>query len=255
MPKLLHLKIIGKGRPLIMLHGWGWHSGIWQPLVSQLAERFQLFLIDLPGFGKSPLLSADYKIEDISAALLDLAPPEAIWAGWSLGGMIAWYIALHHPERVTHLITIASSPKWVSTENWPGISPESLEKFSELLLHDYQKTLQEFLELQLRGAPKNSELADTLQKQIITSPQTISALSGGLQLLRELDLRSDLANIQCPALHLFGSNDTLVPVSVIEKIQPLPHALFSIIPRAGHIPFLSHRDIFLQRVREFLSYS
>lgn len=254
MSKSLHLEIIGKGRPLIMLHGWGWHSGIWQPLVSQLAENFQLFLIDLPGFGKSPLLSADYKIEHISAALLDLTPPEAIWAGWSLGGMIAWYIALHNPECVTHLVTIASSPKWVSTENWPGISPATLEKFSQLLMRDHQKTLQDFLELQLRGAPKNPELVETLQKQMVRSSHIVPALSGGLQLLRELDLRADLTKIQCPGLHLFGSHDTLVPVSIIEKIQPLlPQGTCSIIPRAGHIPFLSHPDIFLQRVRAFLS--
>jgi len=254
MAKHLHLEIIGKGRPFILLHGWGWNSSIWQPLIPQLAENFQLFLLDLPGFGKSPLITSNYQIEEIVSALLEITPAQAIWAGWSLGGMIAWYIALHYPQRVTNLITIASSPKFVCAENWPGIPAKTLEKFSQLLTQNYQKTLQEFLELQLRGSPKSAEWMETLQQKIITpSPHMITALLGGLKLLRELDLRWELTQMQCRSLHLFGSNDTLIPVSIAEKIQPLlPQGKSIVIKKSGHLLFLSQSEIFLQCVQEFL---
>jgi pimeloyl-[acyl-carrier protein] methyl ester esterase len=159
---------------------------------------------------------------------------------------------LYHPERVTRLITIASSPKWVSALDWPGISTETLEKFSQLLMSDYRKTLEDFLELQLRGAPKNSEIIHTLYKQIKLDNE--NALMGGLTLLRTLDLRSELNIMQCPSLHIFGSNDTLVPIGVVKKIESLlPHGKFNIFRRAGHIPFLSHQDIFINEVFAFLS--
>ncbi len=242
----LNLRVIGKGPPLVMLHGWGWHSGIWQPLVPYLAEKFQLFLVDLPGFGQSPLLSPHYSITEITNLLLAITPPHSIWLGWSLGGMIAWHIAIHHPERVSQLITVASSPKFMSTPDWPGVAPHTIEKFANSLVQNYQITLEEFLELQLRGSPKNQVLLTELRKQITTSSHTTPALLGSLGLLRDMDLRAELTKMQCPSLHLFGSHDTLVPVKVAKLIQPaLLHGKCAIIKRAGHIPFLSQMKLFL----------
>jgi pimeloyl-[acyl-carrier protein] methyl ester esterase len=250
----INIKITGKGQPLVLLHGWGWHSGIWTPLVPQLAENFQLFLVDLPGFGKSPLLTADYKIETIAALLLENTPLDAHWLGWSLGGMIAWHIAIHHPTQVRRLITVASSPKFVREKNWPGVSPDTLAKFSHLLTEDYQHTLSDFLELQLRGAPKQPELITELKNQISLATTSLSALLNSLGLLQTLDLRSELKNMNCPSLHLFGSHDTLVPAAISQLIQPhLQQGKCEIIPRSGHMPFLSHRDIFLETICTFLS--
>ncbi|MEO8963089.1 MAG: alpha/beta fold hydrolase, partial [Gammaproteobacteria bacterium] len=211
MTNTLHLKIIGNGRPLIMLHGWGWSSDIWQSLVPYLAEEFQLFLIDLPGFGKSPLVTENYDITAISELLCEITPENALWLGWSLGGMMAWYIAIHHPTRVSRLITVASSPKFVSAENWPGVSLPTLDKFSSSLLFNQQKVLQDFLELQLRGSNRHPELLQSLQNQISAVKTSVPALMGGLNLLRDLDLRSQISDITCPALHVFGSHDMLVP--------------------------------------------
>jgi pimeloyl-[acyl-carrier protein] methyl ester esterase len=103
MSDQLLINRIGKGNPLILLHGWGWHSGIWQPLIPQLADYFELFLIDLPGFGKNASFDTSYDIEAIANQLFQVVPEQATWLGWSLGGMIAWWVALHHPTKVTRL--------------------------------------------------------------------------------------------------------------------------------------------------------
>ncbi len=244
MPKsnTLHCEIIGSGKPLILLHGWGWNSAIWQPIIPQLAESFQLFLIDLPGCGKSPLLSKDYTIEEIATQLFAVVPEQASWLGWSLGGMIAWWIALHYPEKVNRLITVASTPKFVADPNWPGIQPSVLDQFKSALIHDYQQTLNDFLDLQLRGAEKRHELLLGLQTQLLQGPTpAISALLGGLELLKNLDLRPHLTKKICPSIHLFGSHDTLVPKDVTLLLTD-HHC--ETIHRAGHIPFLTHTDIF-----------
>ncbi len=252
MTNSLHVDVIGKGYPLIMLHGWGWNSTIWEPLIPQLSEKFQLFLIDLPGFGKSSFLSTDYDMPHLKERLLEVTPDKGYWLGWSLGGMIAWYVALSHPERVTRLMTVASSPKFVAGDNWPGVSLPTLEKFSCMLQENYQKTLLEFLELQLRGAPRNKELFVELKSQILLTPHTLAALTSGLTLLQDLDLRTTLAKQQCKSLHLFGSHDTLVPVRVTEKIQALSsQADCLVIPKSGHMPFLSQQSVFVEAVERF----
>lgn len=250
----LHIKTIGNGQPLIFLHGWGWHSAIWQPLIPLLAADFQLWLIDLPGFGKSPVLTNDYTIENIATQLLANVPEKSAWLGWSLGGVIASFIAVHYPNQISHLITVASSPKFVRDTNWPGVDKETLEKFSELLITSHKKTLSDFLELQLRGSPKKEELFLQLQHTFFRENLTeLPALFGGLALLQNTDLRNQLISIQCPQLHIFGGLDTLVPTTVAALVPDFaPQARCEIIKRTGHMPFLTHPEIFIDLVNQFL---
>lgn len=247
----LHIDIHGKGHPLIMLHGWGWHSGIWQPLLPQLQRKYQVFLIDLPGFGKSPALSNGYHFENIVPLLLEIAPPEAAWLGWSLGGLFAMWIAIYFPERVSHLITIASTPCFVRKENWPGIENATLEKFSQLLSLDHRKTLLDFLELQLRGSSQREQLFAELTP--LLSPADQSSLCGALQLLQNTDLRSELKKISCESLHIFGQLDTIVPSRIAPSLSSmLPQSRSSIIRHTGHMPFLTHTKDVLDLVDGFL---
>lgn len=250
----LHIEILGQGTPLVMLHGWGWDSGIWQPILQLLENNHQLYLVDLPGFGKSPLVTKEYYFEEWVPQLLQQVPPQAAWLGWSLGGLVALWTAIHYPQNVTHLITITSSPRFVRDQDWPGIEPATLDKFIQLVTLDYQSTLRDFLELQLRGSPNRKTLLSTLQQSIVTAQQASPlALHKSLKLLREIDLRADLANIHCPSLHIFGSLDTIVPAKIAEIITPLlPNGQCKIIPRTGHMPFLTHPDIFIDTLNQFL---
>ena len=250
----LHVEIIGQGKPLILLHGWGWHSGIWQPLIPHLTEKFQLFLLDLPGFGKSHDHSANYFLPDISAAILKVVPPKAHWLGWSLGGMIAWHIAIHFPERVERLITVASSPKFLQAEHWPGVDPVVLAKFARHLQQDQRKTLLDFLELQLRGSPHHASLLAQLKPIFLQTEFATNVLQASLKLLQQIDLRADLQNMVMPSLHIFGSHDTLVPNDIADKIKPLlSQGEYSIIQKSGHLPFLSHQEHFLTVLQDFLN--
>lgn len=252
MTNLLHLNVIGKGSPLILLHGWGSHSGIWSPLIPHLADKFQLFIPDLPGFGKSPVLTEHYTFEALVPYLFERVPPKAMWLGWSLGGLFAWWVAIHYPEKVSRLITVAASPKFVSAENWPGIPVATLEKFATALTSHCQTTLNDFLALQLRGSPNQEALLMELQEQF-THPD-ISALLGGLALLRTTDLRADLSKVSIPSLHIFGSLDKIVPVSVANDLQPLlRNGNCEVIQRAGHMPFLTQQEKFLACLRNYFT--
>jgi pimeloyl-[acyl-carrier protein] methyl ester esterase len=248
MTKNIYLEVIGTGKPLVLLPGWGWHSGIWKPLIPQLAEHYQLFLIDFPGYGKSPLTLTDYSFESIANLIFSVVPEEADWLGWSLGGMLAWWVAIHHPAKIRHLTTVASSPRFVADTDWPGVTIATLEKFSASLVTNYEKTLVDFLELQSRGSPNIQMLFTTLKEIIFAEKKPeLAALQGGLKLLQETDLRLQVKNIRCPSLHLFGNLDMLVPAKIAELIQP---ELFAgecvILKPSGHIPFLSQEGRFLE---------
>lgn len=249
MMNKLHVTIVGKGPPLVLLHGWGWHSGIFFPLVPYLAEKFQLFLIDLPGFGNSSLSLENYTFENVASLLFEHVPSKASWLGWSLGGLIAWWIAIHYPEKVTQLITVASTPKFTAAPEWPGVAEHTLEKFSHNLTQNYRGTLEDFLALQLRGSHQPNLIRELQDQIILTPPSALPALQKSLSLLQESDLRGELNNIIVPSIHFFGSIDTLVPVKIVNHLQEkMPAERCIIIKRAGHLLFLSHREEFLSYV-------
>ena len=87
----LHVETAGNGPPLVLLHGWAMHSGIWGPLVGRLARRFRVHAVDLPGHGHSPL-AGSFTLEGASTAVATSIPFDAgplTVFGWSLGGLIA----------------------------------------------------------------------------------------------------------------------------------------------------------------------
>ena len=108
----LHIDIQGSGAPLVLLHGWAMHGGVFAPLVARLADRFELHIVDLPGHGRSrdstvPLAPAAV-VEAIAARV-----PVAPWLGWSLGGMFALRAAATLPARVPGLVMVCSAPRFV----------------------------------------------------------------------------------------------------------------------------------------------
>jgi len=104
----LHAEASGRGRPLVLLHGWGFHSGIWGGLAERLARGRRLIRVDLPGHGHSAdsdFASLDGLVDDIAAAI----PDEALVAGWSLGGLAALRLATRHRAKVRALALIAET--------------------------------------------------------------------------------------------------------------------------------------------------
>jgi pimeloyl-[acyl-carrier protein] methyl ester esterase len=105
-PKL-YINTLGNGQDIVLLHGWGVNSAVFEPLKQALSE-YRVHYVDLPGFGNSDPIEGD--IHDWVAALATQLPDNAIWLGWSLGGLVATQVALTFPTKIKALITVASSP-------------------------------------------------------------------------------------------------------------------------------------------------
>lgn len=242
----------GSGVPLVLLHGWGWHSSIWQPIVPELAKHFRVILVDLPGFGKSPLFDNEYTLENIARQIINIFPMPAHWLGWSMGGLVTSWIAAHYPHFVKKHILVTSTPCFIQAENWPGISLSILNDFSHNLMVNCEQILNNFLLLQVKGSAKPRELIRQLRAKLFEFEPNLAALQYGLALLRQTDLR-ETRIAKNPSLYIFGNNDALVPVAVREAIQLLsPDSYFSIIKEASHLPFLSHPKEFLTLILDFI---
>lgn len=232
---------------LVLVHGWGMSSGVWEALPRASTARVRLHPIELPGHGEHPLRPPCQGGSDLlgawANACLEAAPRQAVWLGWSLGGLVALAAALRSPERIRGLILMTATPRFTRAPDWPAAMPaETLARFHEGLVADPAGTLARFLALQVRGSDQARETLRRLRQDLASRPPpNPTALALGLGLLRDQDLRPDLRRLRVPSLWLFGSHDSLVPAAVAEDIEHLlPQAETQVITGAAHAPFLSH---------------
>lgn len=240
---------------LVLLHGWGMQSSLWEGLPETLEQRIESHALNLPGHGGADFDPGWWSLSHWADQCLQQAPEQAIWWGWSLGGLVAMQAALQAPKRVRALILMGSTPRFTQAADWRCAMPEAtLDGFAEGLSADVRGTLERFLGLQVRGSEAGRETLRTLRARLEGAPDPEpSALKQGLELLREEDLRGPLPDLSLPTLWLFGERDTLVPVEVAERVALLqPEARVEIIPGAAHAPQLSHPDAVADAVARFL---
>lgn len=253
---LLHTETHGNGADLFLIHGWGLHGGVWQPVVDALQDHYRLTVVDLPGHGHSPLPAGGFDLDHLSQLLRDSAPAKAVWIGWSLGGMAAFNAARHWPQRIDKVTMVAAQPQFIQSDDWPHATPgDSLALFTESLVNHTAQTLKRFLGLQVRGTADEREQLRDIRHMVDSRPHPrVEALRLGLEILRSAKLRPQLRELRRPLQLIFGGRDMLVPVAAAKAIQPLvPKARIDILPQAGHIPFLSHTNDFLNPLQEFIS--
>ena len=251
----LKVETTGQGRDLVLVHGWGMNAGVWASLVALLAPGFRVTVMELPGHGDSDYDAALNSLDDWSNCLLNAAPERAAWLGWSLGGQLAMNAALSAPERVSALILMASTPRFVLGEGWPhALSPDIFLQFSERLLADPAATLSRFLAIQVLGTEQERETLKQLKQamQHRREPRA-EALADGLRLLLETDLRPAVADLRPPTLWMLGSRDALVPRGLAEVLPQLqPSAEVRLLDKAAHALFLSHPQACRRLMQDFL---
>ena len=253
MTSLFNWHSEGQGPDLVLIHGWGMNTGVWQDVIPQLSQHYCVHWCDLPGYGDNATIVAP-SLTDIVNVLLAQAPAHAVWLGWSLGGIIASQVALTAPQRVTQLITVASSPCFMSRTDWMGIQPRVLANFQTQLVTDFALTIERFLVLQALGSQTAKEDIRQLKAAVLSRPQPqLAALTLGLELLENIDLRQSLTALSQPWLRLYGRLDALVPI----KTEPVlsaqyPQSQHYVFANASHAPFISHLDEFITVIKTFI---
>lgn len=251
----LRVEVIGSGPPLVLLHGWAMHGGIFAPLVDALRDRRTLHVVDLPGHGHNRDCGVPLTLEACAQAVLD-AVPDAPWCGWSLGGLIALHAASKQPQRIPALAMICATPKFVMAEDWPqGMPREVFEGFATGLRDDWRGTIDRFIALEAFGSDHMREELRILRDAVLARGEPAThVLAEGLHTLEDSDLRSALPTLQMPSLWIGGRRDKLVnPQAMRISAELAPEARFVQVEHAGHAPFLTHADEVAEAVLGFLA--
>ena len=253
-PANLHIESTGTGPNLVLLHGWGMHGAVWQPLVKKLSKIFTLHLVDLPGMGLSRPIEP-FHLYVAAEKIAEMLPAHADIVGWSLGGQVAMRIAIDHPDLVRRLVLVGTTPCYVNKSDWnAGIEPDVFNRFADNINTDYHKTMTQFLTLQCMGDKDARATVKLLRKKFAERPvPTSQTLQKALNILLETDLRAEVAQLRKPTLLIHGDRDTLAPVQAAHwMMQNLPTGFLRVIAGASHAPFLSHQEQFIESVVQFL---
>lgn len=244
----------GNAPDLVLLHGWGLHSIVWDDIMPGLLRHFRVTVIDLPGMGQSPLPNDHYDLDFLVDQVASVMPEHAHLMGWSLGGLVALRLAERLPRRVFSVVTACTSPRFTRGDDWPAaMPPEILAKFAEIFDEDQEGTLIRFLALNCKGAMTQKDDIRKLREILYFCGLPAGrALREGLKILRDTDMRAELHNLDVPLMMLFGETDNLVPAAVMADIEKLaPDIRLALQQGVSHVPFVSAPEVYLQAVMDF----
>ena len=265
--QVVHVRDVGPRQdpsPIVLIHGTGASLHTWEGWVQALQGRRRVITFDLPGFGLTGPFSGryapdDYRGDTYARFVLDLLDvlkvPRAVLGGNSLGGEVAWRVAVMAPQRVERLVLVDASG--------PDFEPESvplgfliartpgLNRLTEQLL---PRALVAASVANVYGDPQRltPELVDRYFELTLREGNR-RALGIRLRQFVRGEHAERIGTIRQPTLILWGGRDRLIPPSVGRTFQAsIPGSRLVVFDELGHVPHEEDPARTVEAVRAFL---
>jgi 2-hydroxy-6-oxonona-2,4-dienedioate hydrolase len=257
----------GRGRPVLLLHGFAGHLELFGRIVGPLAAAAEVHAIDLIGHGLTGKPSCQYSIAtyvDHVRAYMDavgLARMDVV--GQSLGGWIAARIAVDHPASVDRLVLSCPGGTHLNAEAMAGLSERTLAAVRSTDPEETRRRLEFVL---LNSADVTEELVEV--RHFMYRQDDFQAIVERLNELQEPQFRisqllttEDLARVHAPTLVIWTSGLTS-PTSGEDRWpasegqfwqEHIPGAHLEVIGPCGHAPAWEQPQRFFELVRDFLA--
>ena len=256
MNKILHSKILGEGKPLIILHGLFGMLDNWQALAKEFACFFETHIIDLRNHGRSfhanqhnyELMSEDL-LSYLNANNLD----EVYLIGHSMGGKVAMTFACMYPESVEKLVVVDIAPKYYPPHHQEILRGlNAVEQAKIKSRKDADQILSQYF--------SESAMRQFLLKNLYWRSSTELAFKFNLKVLSDQienvgqALHSD-ALFDRPTLFIVGQSSNYIKETDVELIEShFPDFEIVEIPNSGHWVHAENPDQFFDKVSRFLIY-
>ena len=244
-------KRVGRGPPLVFVHGAAEDGRIWQPQLDALADEFTVIAWDEPGAGRSSDVPSNFGLADyancLAAVIEALALGPAHVAGLSWGGTLAQELYRHHPRLVATLILVDTYA------GWKGSLPAEEVRARVAGARQMLATPADAFDPTLPGLFAGDPPVDfvPLLNEIAADVRPDS-LKTQLLVMADADQRDLLAHIAVATLLIWGELDARSPLSVAHQFeQAIPDTTLVVIPDCGHVSNLERPEQFNNAVRDF----
>ena len=256
--KLVYLEA-GSGTPILFIHGFCGNAFNWSEVFGPLSKNYHVIVPDLPGYGKSGCLPQKEKqimlwYADFLAEFLDkLGVKKAVVVGNSMGGSIAVWMAVRHPDKVDKLVLEdAAGLKGGKLGLFKGVAEMTPASQTISMIHaifptdpatEAKSPVSEQKRVEVSEARYNSDLAPCSSKIM-----KWSVVSMGKNVTEPV-----LGKIAAPTLIIWGSNDDLLPVATAEKFHAkIPGSRVEIIDGGVHTPMQWRPEAFIKVLEAFI---
>ena len=239
--------VVGEGKPVLALHGWGGSIRSFAPVAERLSvQGYQVHMLDLPGFGQSDLPPQPWGVPEyarfVVAYLDDSDLGRVSFLGHSFGGRIGLVLAADYPGRVDKMVLADSAGIRV-----PLSARQQVRNF---LARSARRTLE-----QLRLDGWRDRLRDGYNRRYASEDYlTAGPLRETFVLVIEQDLTSYAERVQAPTVLIWGDQDTETPLWQGQRLeQIMPDAGLVVFKGAGHFAYLESLNDYVRIVDHFLS--
>jgi 3-oxoadipate enol-lactonase len=244
----------GNGFPVIFLHGFPHHRGLWAPQLASLSSQARCIALDLRGFGEStvaPPYSMDQYADDVAAFMDNLRIDRAVICGLSMGGYVAFSMWRRHRSRI-HALVLADTKASADTE-------EGREKRRAMAQMARERGTTAVADATITGmvGKHTRETSPLIVDQVyrILAKAPVAGVVGALEALREReDSTLTLNTIDVLTLIIVGEDDVLTPVADSEAMhRAIYGSRLQVLAHAGHVSNLERPAAFNHVLSEFLA--
>ena len=216
-------RTVGNGRPLVLIHGFAEDGDIWKNQIEFLKDHFQLIIPDLPGSGKSEMIT-DMSIESMAEVIKEiitlelqkfpLQGAEGVWAdgvclaGHSMGGYITLAFAERYPDMLSSLALVHSSA-FADSEEKKANRQKSIEFVKKNGAHEFLKAVIADLFSETWSANNNETVEEQIKKSRSFTDEAIIQYYQAM--INRPDRTAVLKNFNKPILFIIGEHDKAVP--------------------------------------------
>ena len=257
-----NVRVSGNGdRPIVFVHGFGCDQMMWRYVVPAFTQEYQTVVFDLVGSGKSDLSAFDLErysnlngyARDISEVIEALELWNVVLVGHSVSAILCAIAAINEPNRFSHLIMVAPSPRYINDlPNYVGgFEREDIDEMFDLMDKNYMGWASFLAPVTMKNEDE-PELAAELEASFcstdpITARTFATATFYG-------DNRQQLLQVPIPCLVMQCADDSIAPEEVGEYVhQHLPQSTLVKMNATGHCPHLSHPQETIALIRNYLN--
>lgn len=249
---IVHYEVYGRGRPVILLHGWLGSWGLWQETMAYLGRYYRTYALDFWGFGKSGKKRETYDVQDfvglVDQFMEQLGIFNAPLVGHSMGGTVSLSVAIQYPHRVRKVVIVGSPvvgsslalPLKFAGYRWVAYSLFNMMWAFRLAI----KVASPYI----CSDPRFPEMMDR-----DLSRTTLESFLLSISSLRRTDLRPNLHKLKVPVMGMFGDRDNIVnPNQWRPLLEGVPHAKIVRWEKAQHFIMIDTPQEFMENLKLFL---
>jgi pimeloyl-ACP methyl ester carboxylesterase len=251
---IVHYEVYGRGRPVILLHGWLGSWGLWQETMTYLGQYYRTYALDFWGFGESGKKRDSYAVQDfvglVNQFMEHLGITQAPLVGHSMGGTVSLSTAIQYPHRVQKVVVIGSPIVGSSLSfllKMFGRRPIAFVVYKNLwVFRLFYRVLAPFY-------TRDHRWPQMMDRDL--SSTTLESFLLSIASLRRTDLRPLLNQVKIPAMGMYGNRDIVVnPDQWKAMAEGIPQAVIKRYDNAGHFIMLDDPKNFMESLRDFLNH-